>query len=131
MPMTVYRFCVVAAMTAGVLVANPAGADAQYRPPVEPAIGEDYHVELAYSWWNADPSLIVSSESLGIVGTNVDLVEDLGIEQKRFGKFNIVLRPGKKHKFRFEYLPIAYDADTVVRREFVFNGQRYNVNLPV
>ena len=51
--------------------------------------------------------------------------------KKRLGKFDLVLRPAKKHRFRFQYLPISYSADATVQREFVFNGQRYNVGLPV
>jgi len=106
-------------------------ASAQFRPAAPPAVGEDYHVELSYGWWNAEPSLLISSESLGIPGTDVDLVDDLGIEKKRLGKLDLVLRPATKHKFRFEYLPIKYEAESVVAREFVFNGQRYRVGLPV
>jgi hypothetical protein len=115
------------------LVVTTAGsASAQFRPPADPAVGEDYNVEVSYGWWNADPSLIINSESLGIVGTDVDLVDDLGITNKRLGRLNVVLRPATKHKFRIEYLPIKYETDAVqVRREFVFNGQRYRVGLPV
>ncbi len=86
---------------------------------------------MSYGWWNADPTLIINSESLGIPGTDVDLVEDLGIEQKQLGKLNVVLRPATKHKFRFEYLPVKYDGATTIEREFVFNGQLYRVGLPV
>ncbi|MEZ5287911.1 MAG: hypothetical protein R2712_24560 [Vicinamibacterales bacterium] len=106
-------------------------ATAQFRPMAPPATGEDYHVEVAYGWWDADPSLLINSESLGIPGTDVDLVTDLGIEKKRLGKLNVVLRPATKHKFRFERLPIKYEAETTLTREFVFNGQRYRVGLPV
>lgn len=120
-----------AALAAAVVFAAAAPVSAQYRPPAEPAVGEDYHVEVSYGWWNADPSLIVNSESLGILGSDVDLVDDLGIEQKRLGRFNLVLRPAVKHKFRFEYLPVEYEASTTLQRSFVFNGQRYNVGLPV
>ena len=130
MLITVYRLCVSAAMAAALLCAAPPAA-AQYRPPSPPAVGEDYHVEVAYGWWDAEPSLIINSESIGIPGTDVDLVEDLNVERKRLGKFNVVLRPGRKHKFRFEYLPVQYEAEAVVQREFVFNGQRYNIGLPV
>ncbi len=105
---------------------------AQYSPPMEAAVGEDYHVEASYGWWNATPSLIVNSESLGILGTDVNLVDDLGITKKNLGRLNVVLRPATKHKFRFEYLPVEYLTDSVtLRREFVFNGQRYRVGLPV
>ena len=59
------------------------------------------------------------------------LVDDLGIASKRLRRLNVVLRPARKHKFRFEYLPIKYEAEATVRREFVFNGQRYRIGLPV
>lgn len=124
----VWRGVVVATVLS---IAGAAPAAAQFRPAAPPAVGEDYHVEVSYGWWDADPSLVINSESLGIVGTDVDLIDDLGIEKKRLGKLNIVLRPATKHKFRIEYLPIKYEAETVIRREFVFNGQRYRVGLPV
>jgi hypothetical protein len=115
-----------------VLVAGTAPAVAQYSPPASPAVGEDYHFEIAYSFWNADPSLLVSSESLGIPGTDIDLVQDLGIESEQMRRLNIVLRPAQKHKFRFEYTPVTYETESFpVQREFVFNGQRYRVGLPV
>jgi hypothetical protein len=121
---------VVVAAALAVAVSAP-DASAQYRPSSSEAVGEDYHIEVGYGWWNPEPSLIVNSEALGILGDDVDLVSDLGIQQKRLGKFDLVLRPGRKHRFRFQYLPISYQADAQVRRSFIFNGQRYNVGLPV
>jgi hypothetical protein len=114
------------------MVAGAVPAVAQYSPPPRPAVGEDYHFEIAYSFWSADPSLVISSESLGIPGTDVDLVDDLGIESKQMRRLNIVLRPAQKHKFRFEYTPVKYETEAFpVQREFIFNGQRYRVGLPV
>lgn len=104
---------------------------AQFRPAQDPALGERYHIELAATLWSAKPDLVISSESLGIQGDDVNLVTDLGIEQKRLRELRLVLRPGTKHKFRFNYTPIKYEAASVVNREFVFNGQRYRVGLPV
>jgi hypothetical protein len=118
-------------LTVAVLFGAAATASAQFDAPAAPAVGEKYHVEVSYGWWNADPSLIINSESLGIPGTDVDLVDDLGIEPKKLGRLNVVLRPATKHKFRFEYLPVQYEASTTLTREFVFNGQRYRVGLPV
>lgn len=115
------------------LLSAPAIASAQYRPAKNAgAIGEDYHIEASYNWWNAEPSLIVNSESLGILGTDVDLVSDLGIEKHRLGVIDVVLKPSKKHRFKYQHLPITYTTDAFpVQRSFVFNGQRYNVGLPV
>ena len=105
-------------------------AAAQFRPST-PATGETYNVEAAIVFWNADPTLIISSESLGIPGDNVDLTSDLGIEKKRLMELRFVLRPAPKHKFRIHYMPIKYDVESIVQREFVFNGQRFRVGVPV
>ena len=135
MRMSVCRaYAVVSLLTLGV-VAAPSTAVAQYRPSTsfaEAAIGEDYHIEAAYGWWNATPSLIVNSESLGIIGTDIDLITDLGIEKHKLGTFDLVLRPSRKHRFKYQRLPIKYSVDAFqVTREFVFNGQRYRIGLPV
>lgn len=125
----VYTLVILASLG---LLAAPSTAVAQYRPAPTAAIGEDYHIEAAYSWWYAEPELIVNSESLGIIGSDIDLISDLGIVKHRLRKFDVVLKPSKKHRFRFQQLPIKYETDAFqVTREFVFNGQRYRIGLPV
>jgi len=111
----------------------PVVAHAQYRATAfqDPATGETYHVEGGMVFWNPPPDLRVSSEGLGIVGTEIDAVKDLGIEQKRISELRIVLRPALKHKFRINYLPMTYTAQSNLQRDIVFNGQRYSINLPV
>lgn len=133
MRMSVCRLYVLSSLILLGILAVPSIAAAQYRPgaAVE-TVGEDYHIEAAWSWWDAEPSLLINSESLEILGTDVDLISDLGITKKRLAKFDVVLRPGQKHRFRFQRLPIKYEVDAFpVTREFVFNGQRYRVGLPV
>jgi hypothetical protein len=80
---------------------------------------------------NPNPQIVISSESLGIPGDEVDFVKDLGIEQTRFKQLKVVLRPATKHKLRFEYTPVKYDALATVTRTFRFNGQRYDIGVPV
>ena len=118
-------------LAAAVLLLWSAPAAAQYGAPRGGSVGDLYNIEGAVAWWNPQPDAIIASESLGIPGDNIDLAADLGIEQKRIPELRVVLRPGMKHKFRFSYLPIKYEAESVVRREFVFNGQRYRIGLPV
>jgi hypothetical protein len=115
------------------IVLLPAGAHAQFTatPFSDPATGERYHVEGALSWWNPPPNIEIASESLGVLGTRINAVTDLGIEQKRISELRIVLRPAQKHKFRLNYVPMTYNAQNTLRRDVVFNGIRYNVNLPV
>ncbi|HEX8029457.1 MAG TPA: hypothetical protein VF491_13380 [Vicinamibacterales bacterium] len=130
--MSDFRVYVLVILGALGLLAVPSTAVAQYRPAPEAAVGENYHIEGAYGWWDAKPELIVRSESLGILGSDVDLISDLGIEQHRLGKLDLVLRPSKKHRLKYQRLPIRYETDAFqVTRSFVFNGQRYTVGLPV
>ncbi len=114
-----------------ILAAAPARAQLGSRTASDRATGENYHVELGGYFWNPKPDIVISSESLGIPGDQVDFVTDLGLEQTRFKQLKVVLRPGTKHKFRFEYTPIKYDALATVPRSFTFNGQRYDIGVNV
>jgi hypothetical protein len=110
-------------------------ADAQYavRRSSDRATGENYHVEIGGYFWNPGPDIIIASESLpGIIGDRIDFVKELGLEKNLFTQLRVVLRPGTKHKFRFEYTPINYDQPNgVLTRDIVFNGLTYRVGLPV
>jgi hypothetical protein len=115
------------------VVLLPAGAQAQFNatPFSDPATGERYHIEASLGFWNPTPDIVIASESLGVLGSQIDAVTDLGIERKRITELRIVLRPARKHKFRLNYLPITYNAVATLKRRIVFNGIGYNVNLPV
>jgi hypothetical protein len=113
----------------------PASAFAQYGTPDfdTSAVGERYHVEIAGSLWN--PSLAgqiqVSSDQWGIVGSSIDFTDDLAFETTRFKEFRAVLRPSQKSKFRLQYTPVHYTAETTLRRDITFNGQRFPLALPI
>ena len=130
--MTSFRQLSIALCSAYVLLL-PAAASAQFKatPFSDPATGERYHIEAAGALWNPPPAFEIQSESLGVLGTRINAVTDLGIQQKRIGELRFVVRPGRKHKFRINYLPMTYNAVSTVHRDFVFNGIRYGVNLPV
>src|SRR5688572_16767605 len=132
MNMSVTRLYVLSGVMLFGILAAPASAQVRPYAVNGDTVGEDYHIEAAYAWWDAEPSLIVNSEALGIPGSDIDLIDDLGIEKKRMGLFDVVLRPAKKHRFRFQRMPIKYETDAFpVQREFVFNGQRWKIGLPV
>jgi hypothetical protein len=132
MAMTI-RTLVVCAVSAIVSIAASGTAYAQYgaRPVSNLAMGEDYHVEGAMTFWRTDPAIQIASESLGIPGSTIDAVEDLGFESQTFRDFKIVLRPTKRFKFRLGYTPVRYDVESTLERTIIFNGQRYDVGLPV
>ena len=96
----------------------PAMAAAQY---VAPELGtgvpaEQYHVEFSGTIWNPSLTGIISSQRLGIIGSTVDFVDDLGFEPTSFKDMRIVLRPSKKSRFRIQYTPIEYQAETTLKR---------------
>lgn len=125
-------FATTICLFAGLSAAAP--AEAQYggrRPGSNRATGETYHIEVAGALWNPTPEIVIASEGLGQLGDNIDFVNTLGIEKKTFRQLKVVLRPATKHKFRFEYTPINYTAQKTVPVTFVFNGQRFNVGVPV
>jgi hypothetical protein len=124
-------FAITLCLLAGLCAAIPAEAQYGRRGRSNRATGETYHVELAGTIWNPTPEIVISSESLGIEGDNVDFVNTLGLPKSKFKQLKLVLRPGEKQKFRIEYTPIKYNGQNTINTSFVFNGQRYTVGLPV
>jgi hypothetical protein len=113
-----------------VLAAVPASA--QYRGGFsDPATGETYRVEVGGYLWNPSPTLLIASEGIGIIGDQIDFVEDFAFERATFRQLKVVLRPGRKHKLRFEYTPIRYENEALLQRSVIFNGQLFQVSLPV
>ena len=118
-------FCLAVSSTA------PAHAQYGFRASSNRATGETYHVEVGGFFWNPGPDIVISSEAFGIIGDDIDFVDDLGIEKKRHTQLRVVLRPATKHKFRFEYTPLKYSAEGEISRTVVFNGIEFPVELPV
>ena len=118
-----------ASVVALLSVARP--ADAQFARPRDPAIGEVYSMELFGGLWNPTPAIVVSSDAPGIVGTDIDAASDLGVAQKRHRELRLVLRPAWQHKVRIQYLPMEYQAETVLDRTVVFGGTTYDVGSSV
>ncbi|MBP7778555.1 MAG: hypothetical protein KA371_15670 [Acidobacteria bacterium] len=129
--MVTFRSPLVALAALALVAATATSARAQFPMRGSDVIGEDYNVEVSFNFWSPTPTAIISSEALGILGTNVDLVGDLGIEKQLLKDVRVVLRPAKKHRFRINYLPMTYDAQNTLTREFIFNGLRYRPGLPV
>jgi hypothetical protein len=116
-----------------IVLATAAPARAQYGRPVmsDPAVGEQYHIEAVFNLWNPNLDATISSESLGIIGDNVNIKTDLGYVDKTIREFRLVLRPAKKHKFRIAYTPVDYSGDVILKRTITFNGIKFDVGLPI
>lgn len=122
---------IVLAAVAVVCAAEPARAQYQPYQVPQPATGEHYRVEAAFRLWFPSADMLIASESLGIPGTDIDLVEDLGMENEQLMDVRVVFRAGNKHKFRFAWMPATFSGSEAASRTIVFNGIRYDVDVPV
>jgi hypothetical protein len=118
---------------AGVSLIAPVSARAQFTPRTlsDPATGETFHIEGAFGIWMPNTDMTISSEALGIQGSDINFKKDLGLTDQNFTEFHLVLRPARKHKFRFQYIPINFEQEATLTRDLIFQGIRYRVNLPV
>ena len=86
--------------------------------------------EFNILFWTPDPTLTLQSGDLtaatGI--TNIDFVQEFGIEKKTFPEIRFTV--GRSHKFRFGYVPVKYDADATIQRTITFRGQTFTVGVP-
>jgi len=114
-----------------VFAAAPARAQFRPAPISEPPTGEQYHIEGAAGFWFPTATISAASEGLGQAATTIDFKTDLGLQDKRLSYVRLVLSPSRRHKFRFEFIPIKYNQSATVRKRIVFNGIAYNIGLPV
>lgn len=116
------------ALTACLLVS--ARAEAQFRV-VEPAAGEDFHVELGLMFWTPTPTLQIQTGSLAALGqAPVDFVNEFGIPNTRFNEFRGVIKAGRKHKLRLSHVVMQYNEAATLQRTINFGGQQFPVNVP-
>ncbi len=120
--------CVCATLAVVLLV--PASAGAQYRPQA-PVNGETYSIELAAAYWNPTAEIVAASDGLGLTGTSIDFKNELGLADHRLPQFQIVLRLARKHKARFQYIPITYDSTATLPRDVIFNGVTFAAGTTV
>jgi hypothetical protein len=79
--------------------------------------------EISANFWKPVPDLTIQ---------NVSFVGPLGIDEKRFVPFKVTLKPGRKQKLRFGYVPVDYsETGKAVQGTFTFQGRTYNVSVPV
>ena len=114
------------------MAAQPVAAQYTPRTLDDPATGEKYHIEGALGFWSPSAEMSISSEQLGIIGSTIDFKTDLGMKDQRFREFHATVRPARKHKLRFQYIPIKYEQGPFqITRNLTFNGQLYRVGLSV
>lgn len=85
--------------------------------------------EISVLFWKPTPELVISTPAVTGAGINeVDFVTEFGIEDKWFPEFRGSL--GRKHKLRFGYVPIKYDASATITRTITLKGTTFTVGAP-
>jgi hypothetical protein len=98
-------------------------ADAQVLP------AEDHVVEVGVMFWKPTPDLTLSTDALAGVGiSQIDFVEEFGIENKYFPEFRATV--GRNHKFRVSYVNFQYEADAIIKRPITFQGRTFPPGAP-
>src|SRR5262245_39989713 len=117
------------------LAASPVFAQFRPRPINDPATGETFHIEVGAGYWNPSADMTVASGGSGnlsgIPGSQIDAKQDLGFTDQRLPQLQLMLRPAKAHKLRLQYIPIKYEGSGTLKRSIDFNGQRYQIGVPV
>jgi hypothetical protein len=112
----------------------PAPSSAQFTPRSlgDPATGEDYHIEASVGLWHPTADMSITSESeFNIAGTLIDFKKDLGLTDSTFKELHVVVKPTRRNKLRFQYIPINFEQEATLTRDIIFQGIRYRVGLPV
>jgi hypothetical protein len=113
-----------------VALAYGASAEAQFNVEAQLPPAERYHVEFGMGFWSPEPEVVIRFDGPAGTGTDIDFVEEFGIVKKRFREVRGTLKPGRKHKVRFEYIPFQYDAAATIQQTFVFGGRQFTVGVP-
>ena len=89
-------------------------------------------VELSVTpiYWTPDLDANAKIEKNNI-GTEVDFVDDLGMDDEDIPGVSVDLLLGRSNHFLFSYWSVGYDGKNTLTRSFDFNGQTYTVGSTV
>ena len=78
-------------------------------------------------YWFPELSGVIRSDDAGIVGTELDLEDDLGLDNESYPVVEAFAGIGKHH-LSLAFYKLDYDGDTVLTKDIYFNGELFQVN---
>ncbi len=88
-------------------------------------------IDVEGRYWLSTLDSNVMATDLSIIGTNIDLVDTLGMDDKKnFFDGRIVLELGG-HRLRYGYVPLEWKGTGSHNASITFNGQTYNANVAI
>ena len=100
------------------------------RGPSEPATGETYHFEVGGAFYSPTPTLFITSEGLGIPATRSTSSRN-STSRTRPSSSCGSCSARSQAQAALRVRPDQYEKEATITRSIVFNGQRFNVSLPV
>ncbi len=101
-------------------------ADSLERESAGPGIGERFGFEGRLLYWNANFRGIVRSDEGDLKGTEIDIVEDLGLETpKGVVSAEFTIKFLERNKLKFSYINFSYSSSVLLTDEVVFKGVTY------
>ncbi|MDI6784557.1 MAG: hypothetical protein QME64_10745 [bacterium] len=90
-----------------------------------------FRMEFEGRYWMPELTSKAKVTEAGVVGTEIDLVSDLGFEDQDFPEGRLSWYLGANSKIRAAYTQFNYDGDNQITRTFNFNGEVYTVGTRV
>jgi hypothetical protein len=78
-------------------------------------------------YWFPEVSGVIRADDAGIVGTELDLEDDLGVDNESYPVIEVFAGIGKHH-LSLAYYNLDYDGDTVLTKDIYFNGDLFSAN---
>lgn len=88
-------------------------------------------IEVEGRYWVTDLSSHVKATEDLLIGTDIDLVDDLGLGDKDFPEARLIWNTGPNSLLRFAYTKVSYGGDKNIERTILFSGQSYAVGTHV
>jgi len=93
-----------------------------------PGIGEGFVFEGRILYWSASFRGIARSDDGDLKGTEIDLVDDLGLESpKGVISAEFTIKFLERNKLKFSYINFSYDSSVLLADDFVFKGVTYPI----
>ena len=89
-------------------------------------------LEFKVKYWMPDFSADVRVDDQDIIGTTVDIDDDLGIDtDEGVVPLELVLHFGDLFRLWFGYTALSMDGSSVINKEITFAGETFNINADI
>jgi LysM repeat protein len=98
-------------------------------PEQEPSEPKRYFVGAGFKWWFASLEANAKISANDVIGTEIDLVDDLGVDDSHgIPIINAWIQPFSWLKFQGEYMTAGVEGNRVIDESIVFDGTTFSIS---